>query len=257
MTDRFEDVDSPPQTIPFVSNTTNMGKSAVFSLLLIVIIAGAAVFWLNQDAEHPELIANRQHSESPTVDGVATADTFLRLVTRDPAVSANAIRQIDKAWHPGSTIMLFEASRIARSTDVMTQAFWLAESKTGQSLGRDVNRWNQWIWNQMYDPHPQYAEFKSKLYSIVDPTFSEYFQQTDNAKIRLDEVVFGGVRRDGIPPLKSPAMIRAEEASWLDDAHVVFGVFLNGDARCYPKRILAWHEMFKDTIGGQSVCGVY
>ena len=52
-------------------------------------------------------------------------------------------------------------------------------------------------------------------------------------------------------------MVSAVEAAWLDDTNVVFGVILNGDARCYPKRILAWHEMFKDTIGGESVCGVY
>ncbi|MEL6415270.1 MAG: DUF3179 domain-containing (seleno)protein, partial [Pseudomonadota bacterium] len=31
----------------------------------------------------------------------------------------------------------------------------------------------------------------------------------------------------------------------------------NGDARAYPKRILAWHEMFVDTIGGVEIAGVY
>ncbi|MGI9305345.1 MAG: DUF3179 domain-containing (seleno)protein, partial [Gammaproteobacteria bacterium] len=32
---------------------------------------------------------------------------------------------------------------------------------------------------------------------------------------------------------------------------------LNGDARAYPKRILAWHEMFVDKVGGEDVAGVY
>ena len=63
--------------------------------------------------------------------------------------------------------------------------------------------------------------------------------------------------RDGIPPLKNPKMLSVAEAKYLGDNDVVFGIKLNGDARCYPKRILAWHEMFKDTIGGESVCGVY
>ena len=31
----------------------------------------------------------------------------------------------------------------------------------------------------------------------------------------------------------------------------------NEDARAYPKRILAWHEMFVDTVGGVPVAGVY
>ena len=37
----------------------------------------------------------------------------------------------------------------------------------------------------------------------------------------------------------------------------MFGLSVNGDARAYPKRILAWHEMFVDTVGGVPVAGVY
>ena len=81
--------------------------------------------------------------------------------------------------------------------------------------------------------------------------------ETDDAKIQLNEIRWGGVRRDGIPPLNNPKMLTAAEATYLADSDVVFGIELNGDARAYPKRILAWHEMFKDTIGGESVCGVY
>ena len=32
---------------------------------------------------------------------------------------------------------------------------------------------------------------------------------------------------------------------------------MNGDVRAYPKRILAWHEMFVDDVGGVPVAGVY
>ena len=52
-------------------------------------------------------------------------------------------------------------------------------------------------------------------------------------------------------------MISAEEATYLKDDHVVFGIAVNGDVRAYPKRILAWHEMFTDTIGGVDIAGVY
>ena len=68
---------------------------------------------------------------------------------------------------------------------------------------------------------------------------------------------WGGVKQNGIPPLVNPDMIEADEASYLEDDHVVFGLEVNGDARAYPKRILAWHEMFKDTVGGETVNGVY
>ena len=52
-------------------------------------------------------------------------------------------------------------------------------------------------------------------------------------------------------------MLNADEADYLDDDNIVFGIEINGDARAYPKRILAWHEMFTDTIGGVDIAGVY
>ena len=52
-------------------------------------------------------------------------------------------------------------------------------------------------------------------------------------------------------------MIAAAEADYLDDDNIVFGIALDGDTRAYPKRILAWHEMFKDSIAGAHYTGVY
>ncbi|HBE68566.1 MAG TPA: hypothetical protein DDW52_10505, partial [Planctomycetaceae bacterium] len=78
-----------------------------------------------------------------------------------------------------------------------------------------------------------------------------------DASIRLDEVRWGGVRRDGIPPLKNPETVPADQANYLADSDIVFGVEFGGEARAYPKRILAWHEMVKDVVGGQSINGVY
>jgi hypothetical protein len=69
--------------------------------------------------------------------------------------------------------------------------------------------------------------------------------------------VWGGVLQDGIPPLREPKMLAARDARYLADGDVVFGVEINGDARAYPKRILAWHEMFVDRVGGIDVAGVY
>jgi hypothetical protein len=52
-------------------------------------------------------------------------------------------------------------------------------------------------------------------------------------------------------------MLDAAQADYLAIDNVVFGIQINGDARAYPKRILAWHEMFTDTVGGVAVTGVY
>ena len=153
--------------------------------------------------------------------------------------------------------MLLEAYRFTRVRESRAAIVKILSEKTNQNFGHDIDAWQNWIWKQEYLPHPDYAKLKSLIYSTVDARFSEYFVSTENSKIRLDEIRWGGVRRDGIPPLKNPKMIPAKDAVWLGNDNVVFGVVINGDARCYPKRILAWHEMFKDTIGGQSVCGAY
>lgn len=181
----------------------------------------------------------------------------LSLLSRDESIVDAAISKIDDQWHPGVTVMLVETLRFVRNPYGTKQTIRLLHSKTGQRFGTDYDSWFQWIWKRPYRPHPEYAEFKGKLYSRLDRRFAAYFRQPDNARIRLDEIRWGGVKRDGIPPLKNPKMIPAAQAEYLADSDVVFGVNLNGDARCYPKRILAWHEMFKDTIGGMSVCGAY
>jgi len=114
-----------------------------------------------------------------------------------------------------------------------------------------------WLWS--FDPghHPDYSEFLATFFADIDPRFREYFTDRPKTDIRLDEIRWGGVRRDGIPPLKNPKMIRADEATYLEDDNVVFGVAINGDVRAYPRRILAWHEMVKDKIGGLELNGVY
>ena len=131
------------------------------------------------------------------------------------------------------------------------------ERKTGSGLGHDLNAWQRKMWNGPEARHPRYAAFKSALYSLIDPRFSAYFDTAGKGLIRLDEIVWGGVRQDGIPPLRDPAMLAAEDAGYLEDDHIVFGLSVNGDARAYPKRILGWHEMFVDTVGGMPVAGVY
>ena len=165
--------------------------------------------------------------------------------------------EIQQKWHPGIVAMLLEVIRFNENPQTGGEVLRLLEAQTGQKFRLNLDQWYEWIWNQPYNPHPEYGEFKGKVFADVDPSFAEYFVKADNAEIRLDEIRWGGVTRDGIPPLSSPKMIKADQADYLDDSNVVFGVVIDGDVRCYPKRILAWHEMFKDTIGGQRICGVY
>ena len=182
--------------------------------------------------------------------------SYANLRLSDPDIIDRSIQEIRDGWHPGGIAMLIEAWHFQRSIPAGAKILTLLHEKSEQTHG-SIRSWRKWLWSQEYEPHPQYALFKSAMYATQDKRFTEYFQETDNARIRLDEILWGGVARDGIPPLKNPKMIPAKDADYLDDSNEVFGVIRNGDARCYPKRILAWHEMFKDTIAGESVCGVY
>lgn len=192
----------------------------------------------------------------PAAQGIVEYQHCLNLLSGSQNVVDRSLEEIERGWHPGAAVMLVEVAMFAQTRNASAQAIALLERKSGQQFAA-FDAWYHWIWNRKYAPHPQYARFKSELYSRIDERFSEYFEETEGARIRLDEVRWGGVVRDGIPPLKDPKMIPAEDATYLDDSNVVFGVKLNGDARCYPKRILAWHEMFKDTIGTVPVCGAY
>jgi len=183
--------------------------------------------------------------------------SYFNLLTKGSDAKEESLQQIDRTWHGSSPAMLLEAIQFTRNSSVAESVFRILGRKSGEAIPPNRDAWLRWTWSQPYEPHPDYAAFKADLYARRDPRFREYFEHTDNAAIRLDEICWGGVRRDGIPPLDDPKMMTADEVGWLEDSNIVFGVSLNGEARCYPKRILAWHEMFKDTIGGESVCGVY
>ncbi len=130
-------------------------------------------------------------------------------------------------------------------------------TQTRQRFGDDLRAWRRWIWSQPYEPHPDYAQFKAEVYARLDPRFRAFFPAGVTSRIRLDEVDWGGVTVNGIPPLRFPKTVPAAAASWLRDGHLVFGLVVNGEARAYPKRILAWHEMAIDRLGGAELTIVY
>ena len=110
-------------------------------------------------------------------------------------------------------------------------------------------------------PDPSYREIKLETFERIDPNFLRFLggdrSKPKNMRIRLEEISWGGVRVDGIPSLDDPKLIGAAEADYLLDTDLVFGVEINGDARAYPLRIMGWHEMFNDVIGGTPVALAY
>ena len=174
--------------------------------------------------------------------------------------SKEALSIIEKNWHIGLMPYVLEVMSFGRPSEEIDRLIDLMRKTAGKSQGEElsVNEWYIWLWNQDIVVAPGYADFKADLYRNIDRKFEKYFEdRQETAQIRLDEIRWGGVVQDGIPPLRDPEMISIKEADYLEDDNVVFGIEINGDARAYPKRILAWHEMFTDTIGGVEIAGVY
>ena len=204
-----------------------------------------------------QLTSQQANSEQAAPATEWAAGTFVATVIADPSTKLNAIATLAAKWQPGFVPMAFETLMLTRDPNARAGLLKLLEEKTGQSFGPDLRAWLQWWWRQEEPMHAEYPLFKSTLYGLLDPRFKKYFSTSRAMTIRLREVVWGGVAQDGIPPLRQPTMLSADKASYLADSDVVFGFTLNGDARAYPKRILAWHEMFVDTVGGVAVAGVY
>ena len=182
---------------------------------------------------------------------------FLTLVVGEEGDIVEAIDLIESNWEPSYLPMVLDVMRLIRNPAISATLLRLIETKTGGEHGFDLGAWQRAMWNAPEVRHPRYAAFKGALHSFLDPRFAAYFDEVGEPLIRLDEIVWGGVRQDGIPPLRNPAMLAADDIGYLDDDHIVFGISVNGDARAYPKRILGWHEMFVDTVGGVPVAGVY
>ncbi|MBT7247788.1 MAG: DUF3179 domain-containing protein [Rhodospirillaceae bacterium] len=106
-------------------------------------------------------------------------------------------------------------------------------------------------------PHESYRSIKLFLFARIDPKFLQFLGgdrgRQANMKIRFEEVTWGGVKVDGIPSLDNPKLVAAADADYLVDTDEVFGVAINGDVRAYTLRIMAWHEMFNEVIGGVPV----
>ena len=129
---------------------------------------------------------------------------------------------------------------------------------TGQAIGTDWFRWMLWQEEASHvESFDGYGLFKARLLAEMDPSFVDFLPENVRHTIRLEEIVWGGVAKDGIPALTAPAFVPAREATWLWDGEPVFGVAIDGDVRAYPHRIMDWHEMANDTVGGVPLALAY
>ncbi len=111
--------------------------------------------------------------------------------------------------------------------------------------------WVEWLAeNPEVSPPSGFDGWKGQLFSIIDEPMGAFMYPGVPTTIRLEEIVWGGVLRDGIPDLQFPPHITPDEAAYLETGDRVFGVSINGEHRAYPLRVLNPHEMANDIVGG-------
>jgi len=75
--------------------------------------------------------------------------------------------------------------------------------------------------------------------------------------VAFSEIKSGGPPKDGIPSIDDPQFVPVSSVDNLGDQEPVISLELDGVARAYPLRILMWHEIVNDEIGGVPVAVTY
>jgi hypothetical protein len=87
------------------------------------------------------------------------------------------------------------------------------------------------------------------------PTMNGFDLQ--GALVPESEIHFGGPPKDGIPAIDRPRFVEARASDFLDDRDMLLGIARDGVVRAYPVKILNWHEVVNDIVGGQPVVITY
>ena len=58
-------------------------------------------------------------------------------------------------------------------------------------------------------------------------------------------------------PLQNSSYVKANDAGFVRDADMMLAVKINNEAVAYPVRLMAYHHLVQDTVGGTPLCATY
>ena len=101
-------------------------------------------------------------------------------------------------------------------------------------------------------PTPTVEEFEveqaRRSYGIIWKT--DFSKRT----VSFAEIISGGPRRDGIPPIYDPVFVGIERGNaWMIELEPVIVVQIGDDVRAYPLDSLMSHEIVDDVVGGRPI----
>lgn len=229
------------QLVPEVTAVLGPVNPRLRRLAPALLLAAAALTALGPGVESAE----------PTVDALMIRLLHPDTVTREAALR-DIVRRAERTAIPGLIDILyfdlFLDSTVANALGGLT----------GQAFGHDWRRWVEWLAEREdVHPHRDYAAWKASLLQRIDPAFGEFLYPGVKHRARLEEIQWGGVRKDGIPALTNPRHVPARAATYLTPDELVLGLVVRGEARAYPLRIMDWHEMANDVVGGVPISIAY
>ena len=196
------------------------------------------------DAEARELMA--------TLSNPDASEDALRLAL------ARIVRSDDERFAAVLIELLWARdTRILPSGLEYLEYFDALEAVTEAGVGPNRHYWVQWYGATDIEPPPGFTGWKGRLMGVIDEQFAEFLSDEHASAIRVEEILWGGVHVDSIPPLEFPNMLAPEDVDYLEPDEAVFGIAINGEAHAYPLRILDWHEMANINVGGVPISLAY
>jgi hypothetical protein len=206
----------------------------------------------------------------PTAPAPLTEDGVTALLRRavcwydDPAMAANCLppqsETVDAIVAMGrSGDQRFVAPLIDMRWLEVGWARWVEdalEALTGRRLD-DPLAWYAWAATQTPELPRDYVQWKGHLLSFIDPTYLRILDGEREFELRVDLLIWAGAATNEVEPLREPALVHRVEERYLRDVDAVYGLELNGAARAYPRRIVAWHELVEDVVGEEPVVLVF
>jgi hypothetical protein len=190
---------------------------------------------------------------------IITEEEFLArsMMTPDPILYSETLHRIVARRKPDMVTALIMKARYSRGGE--TNFAKALKDLTGVDLGSDWTKWMEWQQERLeIKSFGAFDAFKAGMFAGIDPNYTQFLGRGIKYEIRMEEVVWGGVKAlNGIPSLDFPKHIPASDADNLKDDELIFGVATDGDVRAYPLCLRDWHEMFNDKVGGKYVILAY
>ncbi|TCL00564.1 uncharacterized protein DUF3179 [Shimia isoporae] len=256
----------------------NNGCFQVITLTVISVLSVAFVSLLSmpseaQTRELPDYVVEQFGTPPPIPDGDLPAElraaveaAFVTSVSqaRWEAEEQAALQQVAESGDPRLVWLISDLMRFITNGQLNAQLVGASERLLDVDLG-EQGHWggvtDQLIAWDIPAP-PDYLKTKRAIFTGIIPGWDDIFVEGD---IDWRLVSWGGVLIDDraydttdeacncIPAADNPAVTKAEEATWLHDDDIIFGVEVNGEFRAYPRRIMEVREMVNDTLGDRQL----